>query len=446
MTLPDRIAALLTAVENPATPPLSPEEITALLEELVEQAHWLARRPMDWFDESGPYDEEERESYFATDQLHQTKLLAHLILLKQRHAATFSPPDQARLETTAQSLCVRARFVCDAHQFYDPEPYLQALAVLRFLGNHDIQQDFEDAAHEWIFHEWGCGAHLSHRDELLTLLSLFLTLDTNPPRLASALFQRLIRLEENIACIYGYIDEEDATFRKELHTAEDTLFAIFARLGLAEHLPPFVAYTQDELLIPCFDGAVARMYRTPKGVLKTYSHHPLIPKKAVGLPPYMAVSCYSENVREGFSRWTPGLAGMWETWTLQRGGVALALRSGMDRSFDYWHRPDYRHPIVHCHVLCLSHPDKASCDPKGPTIQIRTPQLVLPGSSSLRVLLWAISMEGPIENEPTVAPARVIPSVPRRRGEEAWDIDWVLPGGLWKVRVDPLAKEPLCGR
>jgi hypothetical protein len=40
----------------------------------------------------------------------------------------------------------------------------------------------------------------------------------------------------------------------------------------------------------------------------------------------------------------------------------------------------------------------------------------------------------------------VVPSVPRRKGEEAWDIDWELPGGLWKVRVDPLAKEPLCGR
>lgn len=67
-------------------------------------------------------------------------------------------------------------------------------------------------------------------------------------------------------------------------------------------------------------------------------------------------------------------------------------------------------------------------------------QLTTPG---LFVVLWAISLEGPIQSEPIVTSARVIPSVPRRRGEEAWDIDWELPGGLWKVRVDPLAKEPL---
>ena len=60
--------------------------------------------------------------------------------------------------------------------------------------------------------------------------------------------------------------------------------------------------------------------------------------------------------------------------------------------------------------------------------------------------LWAISLEGEIESAPVVTPARVIPSVPRRKGEEAWDIDWELPGGLWRVRVDPLAREPLCER
>lgn len=412
-----------------------------MFEELVEQTHWLARRPLGWFDT--PSDDEERHSRVVAHELHQTKLLAQLILLKLRHAATFSPPDQARLETIAQSLCIRARFICDAHQFYDPERYLQALAVLRFLGSHDIQQDFEDAAHEWIFHEWGRGTHLIGRDELLTLLSLFLTLDTNPPRLANALFQRLIRLEENIACIYGYIDEENATFRKELHTAEDTVFAIFARLGLAEHLPPFVAYTQDELLIPCFGGAVVRMYRTPKGVLKTYSHFPLIPTD--GTPPGAAVSCHSEDIWEHLSQWTPGQRGIWETWTLQRGGVALALRSGMNRGLDLWERPACRN-LAHCRVLSLSHPAQARCNMNkkfGATIEIPY-NFEMP--DSLRLVLWAISLEGPIESEPTVAPARVIPSVPRRRGEEAWDIDWVLPGGLWKVRVDPLAKEPLCGR
>nr|WP_309697650.1 hypothetical protein [Armatimonas sp.] len=359
------------------------------------------------------------------------------LVLLARHRPAFPDDTQARLTRLALALCQHARPVRAARHFYAVRSYLEALVVLRLLAQEDIEQDFEDAVHEWIFFEWGCGAHLSNTPELLYLLGLLLTLDTQPPRQTEMLFRRLVKLEEDLA------NPVLKTLRQSLSEAEGALWSLLARLGLQNHLLPQTS-PPNTLTIPCFGGAVFRQHRSSHGTLATLSRYPFAPSTPQNLLCLDTVSCQTNTENRGcFSE-----GEVLKSVTLQRGAEALALRF-------YDHRPSTAQDVqdvqdgweqfeeggIGISPRCLSGHE--------PIQERRGGHWVLAArleAPCLFVVLWAISLEGEIEGVPLVTPARVVPSVPRRKGEEAWDIDWELPGGLWKVRVDPLAKEPLCGR
>ena len=363
------------------------------------------------------------------------------LVLLARHRSAFPDDTQALLTRLALALCQHARPVRAAHHFYDVRGYLEALVVLRLLAQEDIEQDFEDAAHEWIFFEWGCGAHLSNTHELLHLLGLLITLDTRPPRRAEMLFRRLVKLEEDLA------NPVPRTFRRGLSEAEGVLWSLLARLGLQNHLLPQTS-PPDVLTIPCFGGAVFRQHRSSHGTLATLSRYPLTPSTPQNLLCLDTVICRTNTKNSGsfsdgevmtFTRLP------FQSVTLQRGAEALALRfydhrpSTAQDVQDGWEQPE--EGGIGISPWCLSGHEPTQERRGGHWVL--TAQLEAP---CLFVVLWAISLEGEIEGVPLVTQARAVPSVPRRKGEEAWDIDWELPGGLWKVRVDPLAKEPLCGR
>lgn len=360
------------------------------------------------------------------------------LVLLARHRSAFPDDTQALLIQLAQALCQHARPVRAARHFYYVSGYLEALVVLRLLAQEDIEQDFEDAAHEWIFFEWGCGAHLSNTRELLHSLGLLLTLDTQPPRRTETLFRRLVKLEEDLA------NPVLKTLRQSLSEAEGVLWSLLARLGLQNHLLPQTS-SPDTLTIPCFGGAVFRQHRSPHGTLATLSRYPFAPSTPQNLLCLDTVTCRTNDTHSGsFSEGEvmTFTHPPFQSATLQREGEALALRFYDHRAStaqdvqDGWEQPEAGG--IGISPWCLSGHEVTQERRGGHCVL--TARLEAP---CLFVVLWAISLEGELEGVPVVTPAHVVPSVPRRKGEEAWDIDWELPGGLWKVRVDPLAKEPL---
>lgn len=389
-----------------------------------------------------------------------------LVPLISLHREAFSLEAQARLDVLSLELCSRARETCRARQFYDPLPYLEALTTLRLLAREDVSGAFEDAAQEWLFREWGWGAHLcdhtSHH--LLCTLCLLLLLDPEPPYPAVRLLHRLLRLDDSfeelprIPTTRSHLGPAPRTFREALAAPAPTeaLLGLLKRLG-AEALLPSVYLPPDTRLTPCFGGAVATTHTAPHGVLGTLSCFPLMPTLPLaqqeGAYP---VLFWQDTHNLGFLKWRVQLGMSWLevpgtnhsghsaapvplTYALQRGGEALVLRlfappATATRIEDRWEM----HGQVRLAVRCL---------PLAPGL-LATDQLAVAEGNLPTVFatLWAFSLEGDLRHSAQVRPAHGIPSVPRRDGEEALDIDWELPGGLWQVRVDPLAKEPLCGR
>lgn len=422
---------------------------------------------------------------------------SQLVPLICLHRDAFSPGAQALLDQLAAAMCEQKRPIRAKRFFFDPEEYMDALVTLRLLGQEDIEQDFEDAAHEWIFHEWGWGAHLSDHAtrSLLIDLSLLLLLDKNPPRLTETLIARLLRVEESFAGIpripttRNYSFEDGKTFRESIlnATLSNPIAYTLNRLGWESHVPPLTHYC-DEITTPCFGGAVAKTYRRDRETLGTLSQFPFTHAGDWRLL-CNAYPVVFQKFREDLPRDARPIAdsshlqwqlrireqGMWayradlpgqsllqalgqfpETWAIQRGGEALVLR--LYRHYpgfplevtDLWSTdetrsfgPNVPHQTESYHQAITRIREAQPGVRVWPLAEVieHEPQRVK--SYCPVVNLWAISLDGQIENVPIVAPARVTPSVPRQRGEEAWDIDWKLPGGLWKVRVDPLAKEPL---
>jgi hypothetical protein len=364
------------------------------------------------------------------------------------HKSQLPSDDQRLLEEIATTLCEGARSVHAARPLYDPVGYLRALVILRLLGGEEIAHDFEDAAQEWLFHEWGCGAHLTHTSSLRDDLAALLLLDPTPPPFTDKLFARLVRLEEARVEEPRPLHYPNERCLRECLEDTEGVFATQARLGLREKLPPPTT-PQPQLAVPCFGGAVFQRNQSSVGILQTVSRTPLLP----GLPPSLRESLWP--VRRHYLNGELGRfsdqGNSWRTYTLQDGRTALALRLleyllPGEKLTDCWADTPSRPRGIHPH--CLSHPATTTIKGCLITVQAQTGQEGTEEikESGLFSLLWAISLDGEIVAEPTVTPARVIPSVPRRRGEEAWDIDWELPGGLWKIRVDPLAKEPLRAR
>lgn len=400
-----------------------------------------------------------------------------LIPLICLHHGAFSPEAQALLDQLAEAMCEQKRPIRANRFFFDPEKYLDALVTLRLLAHEDIEQDFEDAAQEWIFHEWGWGAQLSDHAtrRLLIDLSLLLLLDKNPPRLTESLIARLLRVEESFAGIPRIPAtrsddsfEDGKTFRESIQNAgpENPIAHLLKRLAWESRMPPLTP-PRDEITTPCFGGAVAKTYRKGRDTLGTLSKfpfthagdwhllgnaYPVVFQKFREDAPRIADRSHLQwqlRIREGekYAYWAdlPGksfpeaLGQFPETWAIQRDGEALILRL-------YRHYPGFPLEVTD---LWSTGTTRSNERMLGPGVRVwplaevveQEPQRVK--SHCLVVNLWAISLAGEIEGVPTITPARVIPSVPRRKGEEAWDVVWELPGGLWKVRVDPLAKEPL---
>ncbi|WP_309722771.1 hypothetical protein [Armatimonas sp.] len=368
------------------------------------------------------------------------------IVLLAHHRTAFPAEAQEILTKLAHELIEDARRVRAARFFFDVRGYLKAIVVLRLLAQEDSEQDFEDAANEWIFFEWGYGAHLTDRHELLCALALLLCLDSAPPRLAISLFQRLLRLDDQLADTDS-LSSSLEPFRKCLAEPPHARYKLFLNLGLQEQLPALIS-PSPSLAIPCFGGSVVRRERTQYGTLQTASREPFVTGWLDStLPP---VICWKDDSLAG--KFAPVASigqhqptSPFQTFALQRGADVLALRI---YEYERWPRETIRDVWdvydSYARAYCLSHTDAVleqfeDSQAKGIQLSIERYQ----DDTHLVIFLWAISLEGEIEGVPVVTPARVIPSVPRRKGEEAWDIDWELPGGLWKVRVDPLAKEPL---
>lgn len=381
------------------------------------------------------------------------------------HREAFPLEVKARLDALALVLAEQARETCRTRHFYDPLPYLEALVTLRLLAQEDVTAVFEDAAHEWLFREWGWGAHLcdqtSHR--LLGALCLLLLLDPEPPYPAARLLHRLLRLDDSfsglprIPATRALLGPPPRSFREALAAPEPTeaLLGLLKRLGAEALLPP-PYLPPDTRLTPCFGGAVATTHTAPSGVLGTLSCFPLMPTLSLtqqeGAYP---VLFWQDELSFGFLKWRvhlglgwlelpgtntiPGSFPLPTTYALQRGGEALVLRlfappAPATRIEDRWETRGAP-PLA---VRCL---------PLAPGL-LATDQLAVAEGNLPTVFaaLWAFSLEGEPRHSAQVRLAHGIPSVPRREGEEALEIDWELPGGLWQVRVDPLAKDPLCGR
>lgn len=389
-----------------------------------------------------------------------------LVPLIHLHRAAFSLEAQARLDVLSLELCSQARETCRGRHFYDPLPYLEALTTLRLLAREDVSGVFEDAAHEWLFREWGWGAHLcdhtSHH--FLSTLCLLLLLDPEPPYPVARLLHRLLRLDDSfedlprIPATRSHLGPAPRTFREALASPGPTeaLLGLLKRLGAEALLPPVYLAT-DTIFTPCFGGAVATTHTAPGGTLGTLSRFPLMPT----LPLAQQEAAYpvlfwQDALHLGFLKWRVQLGMGWlelpgtnhdshstallpTTHALQRGGEALVLRlyaptPSVMRIEDRWEARG-------------ATPLSVRCLPLAPGL-LATDQLAVAEGNLPTVFatLWAFSLEGELRHSAKVDLARGIPSVPRRDGEEALDIDWELPGGLWQVRVDPLAKEPLCGR
>ncbi|GAB4453440.1 MAG: hypothetical protein OHK0029_06260 [Armatimonadaceae bacterium] len=79
--------------------------------------------------------------------------------------------------------------------------------------------------------------------------------------------------------------------------------------------------------------------------------------------------------------------------------------------------------------------------PQGTDWQVIRDRSALDGMR-LFVTLWAISLDGAIDSEPEWHEPD-LPPVPRAPEERAYDLTWRWQSHTWKVRIDPLAPEPL---
>ncbi|NLO73939.1 MAG: hypothetical protein GX100_07520 [candidate division WS1 bacterium] len=159
------------------------------------------------------------------------------------------------------------------------------------------------------------------------------------------------------------------------------------------------------------------------------------------------------------------------TWTLQRGGNLVALRV-LPAVMQNWDHVADRLRIVdcqaetnarslekNCQALDLKYPERTlgvACLPltEGTESLLRTPEGE-PLDWEFRwereplterecvVLLWGLTLEGPICEAPVLVPNPEAPVLPRPHGMQAWQITWRWPAVEWHLRLDPLAEEPL---
>lgn len=388
-----------------------------------------------------------------------------LVPLIRLYRGAFPLEVQARLDALALALGRQARETCRTRHFYDPLPYLEALVTLRLLAPEDDATVFEDAAQEWLFREWGWGAHLCDQTShhLLCALTLLLLLDPEPPYPAARLLHRLLRLDDSfsglprIPATRALLGPPPRSFREALANPEprDAFLGLLKRLGAEALLPPLYL-PPDTRLTPCFGGAMATTHTALGGALGTLSRFPLMPTLSLAQQEgaYPALF-WQDGLNLGFLKWRVQLGMSWlelpgtnsiplsspipTTYALQRTGEALVLRlyappATATRIEDRWETRGAT-PLA---VRCL---------PLAPGL-LATDQLAVAEGNLPTVFatLWAFSLEGELRHSAQVHLAHGIPSVPRREGEEALDIDWELPGDLWQVRIDPLAKEPLTFR
>ncbi len=159
------------------------------------------------------------------------------------------------------------------------------------------------------------------------------------------------------------------------------------------------------------------------------------------------------------------------TWAIQQGGNVVALRI-LPAIQEAWEYACDRFRLIDGHAqvpeeseqgslrqLLLTYPERTvavACLPlpEGPEMalhggeeapldwELRHPAALLEGRRAL-VALWGIALEGPIPEAPRLEPDPNAPRVPRDPEERAWLVTWEWPGVEWRLRIDPLASQPL---
>jgi hypothetical protein len=276
------------------------------------------------------------------------------------------------------------------------------------------------------------------------------------------------------------------------------LFPRWAARRDTSWLQPAVNRPTD-LTIPSFGGVVATAYVTPAWRIGALSHYPLMPGAGVALSHQdFPVVFWRQAGDYGFLRWqtrigektytqperdrgpderaglapdvTPSIIG--RTYTLQRGGDVLIVRlmPQFDRRWDAlsdgWRL--LAHSLKPLPSPSLS-PDKTWSQlvlpyPEGPVgLVLAVPDrqvettLETDGANATwlwtlprdrfpkteQILVWGYSAGGEVKSAPTFTTVSTLPALPRSGEQRVRDLDWTWPGTTWRVRIDPLADNPL---
>ncbi len=456
-----------------------------------------------------------------------------LIVLHRCYADQLDAPCRTLLDEMLAGLRRWFSMCLPERMFYYPNKFLGDL-VCGWLLHEEIDDAaaleafagvMRDAAEYWHHHGWGWGEHMSDvyahvcLDELSLLLLLARRLPAPLREQYHDLFRELLAIEDQfdgiprVPALRSYAFSASPTHGNyrdsiaplpvglSLHELgnQPRLGPIFQQLGW-ERLATPRASRQQDVAIPCFDGAVARAHLEDDIILGGMSRFPLMPSAdhpTWGLSwQCFPAACWRPAGDWGFLQWSviedgitrchpsaeqhnaylynaltgqvlPPTVG--RTWCLPGEGscsrcascrccrghgtrwpIACACSPCTRKSSSArkamagrrW-RSITRNARSEWHAVrspvrrCRSSRGRAT----GSTGSSDYAKDVLAGRR-LYMTLWGISLHGPIVNAPQLAPAAAS-SVPRTPEERAWRLQWAWPAAQWEVNIDPLAAVPL---
>lgn len=404
-----------------------------------------------------------------------------------------------------------------------------------------LRQLMLDAADYWSEKNWGWGEHLSDMyadvclDELSVLLLLSRRLPDDVRVRYKALFDELLALEDvfgglpRVPAMRSYAFGDAPThvsYRDRVRPIEQDAAGVPAQstplmppeLGdVFQHRSPLGATLyergwhdlapprkppQRDVLVPCFDGAVATARIEDDIRLGSVSRFPFMPdteyaKWGISWQCF-PVSLWQPTGEWGFLQWESrqkdrvrahpaidmisayhdnALGGpvaavtVGKTYTIQRGGDLIALRVmpslppewdlltdrlrlvgvGADvvspRSTDGHARLLLRYPQRDVSVHCIPISAGATVafhdtTEAGKRVIEWGPRFDRAALAKRRmvVVLWGISIDGHVETSPVVRP---IDTAGRAGEERPLEVHWTWPNTEWRLKIDPQAAQPL---